>query len=101
MPFLSAEIGSRQSAGSTVNRPFIPETGMASSLPECPAHFPPNGTPTIVKVEKLDTIIELSSESEGESSTLIPTLKLGPLQRGSEENNPGPYAWTTRYSTRL
>ena len=101
MPPLSAEIGSRQSAGSTVNRPFIPDTGMTSPLPECLARFPSNRTPTIVKVEKLDTIIELSSESKGESPTLIPTLKLGPLQRGSEENNPGPSAWTTPYSTRL
>ena len=76
MPPLFAEIGSRQSAGSTVNRPFIPDTGMASPLSECRASFPPNGTPTIVKVEKLDTIVELSSEPKGEAPTLIPTLKL-------------------------
>ena len=101
MPPLSAEIGSRRSAGSTVNRPYIPNTGMVSPLPECPARFPPNETPTIVKVKKLDTIIELSSEFEEESPTLIPTLKLGPLQRGLEENNPGSCAWTTPYSTRL
>ena len=66
-----------------------------------PPSFPPNGTPTIVKVEKLDTIIELSNESKGKSPSLIPTLKLGPLQRGLEENNPRPSAWTTPYSTRL
>ena len=101
MPPFSAEIGSRQSAGSTVNRPFIPDTSIASPLPECRACFPPNGTPTIVKVEKLDIIIELSSESEGESPTLIPILELGAHQRGLEENNPGPSAWTTPYSTPL
>ena len=64
---------------STVNRPVIGETGTGRPLPECPASFPPNGTPTIVKVEKLDTIVELSSESEGESPTLICTLKPCPL----------------------
>ena len=101
MPPFSAEIGSRQSAGSTVNKPFILDTSIASPIPECPAHFPPNGTPTIVKVEKLNTIIELSSESERESPTLIPTLKLDPLQRALEENNPGLSASTTPYSTRL
>ena len=96
MPPLSAEIGSHQSAGSTVNRPFIPDTGMAS-----PTSFPPNGTPTIVKVEKLDTIVEFSSEPEGESPTLIPTLKLCALQRGSEEKKPIPSAWTIPSSSRL
>ena len=101
MPPLSTEIGSRQSAGSIVNMPFILDTTIASPLPEFLADFPSNGTPTIVKVKKLDTIIELSSESEGESPTLIPTLKLNPLQRGSEENNPGLSTWTTPYRTRL
>ena len=62
---LSTKIGSRQSADSTVNKPFIPDNDMASPLPERPSSFPPNGTPTIVKVEKFDTIVELSSESEG------------------------------------
>ena len=101
MPPFSAKIGSCQLVGSTVNRPFILDTSIASPLPECPARFSPNGTPTIVKVEKLDTIIELSSESKGESPTLIPTLELGAHQRGLEENNPGPSAWTTPYSTPL
>ena len=84
MPPLSAKIGSRQSAGSTVNRPVIGETRTERPLRECPASSPPNGTPTIVKVEKLDTIVELSSELEGESPTLIRILKPCPLQRGSE-----------------
>ena len=71
---LSAKIGSRQSAGSTVNSTVIGETRIGRPLPKCPASFPPNGTPTIVKVEKLDTIVELSSEPEGESPTLIRTV---------------------------
>ena len=54
-----------------------------------------------MKVEKLDTIVELSSESKGESPTLIPTLKLCPLQRGSEEKKHAPFAWTTPSSSRL
>ena len=101
MPPLSAHIGSRQSAGSTVNKPFIPDDTIRSPLPEIPASLPPIGTSTIVKVEKLDSIIELSSESEGESPTLIPTLKLNPLQRGSEEIERSPSAWTTPSTSRL
>ena len=79
MPPLSTEIGSCQSAGSTVNRPVIGKTGTGRPIPKCPASFPPYGTPTIMKVEKLDTIVELSSELEEESSTLIRILKPCPL----------------------
>ena len=95
MPPLSTQIGSRQSAGSTMNRPFILDSTIRSPLPEIPFGLPPIGTSTIVKVEKLDSIIEVSSESEGESPTLIPILKLNPLQRGLEEIKRGPSAWTT------
>ena len=65
MPPLSTQIGSRQSAGSTVNRPFIPDSTIRNHLLEIPTSLPPIGTSTIVKVKKLDSIIELSSESEG------------------------------------
>ena len=92
MPPLSAQIGSRQSAGSTVKRPFIPDNTIRSPLLEIPFGLPPIGTSTIVKVEKLNSIIEVSSESEGESLTLIPTLKLNPFQRGLEEIKRGPSA---------
>ena len=95
MPPLSAQIGSRQSAGSTVNRPFVCDSTIRSPFLEIPAALPPIGTSTIVKVEKPDSIIEVSSESEGESPTMIPILKLNPLQRGSEEIKRGPSAWTT------
>ena len=101
MPPLSAEIGSRQSVGSTVNRPVISEIGAGRPLLECPASFPPKGTPTVVKVEKLDTIVELSSKSKGESPTLICTLKPCPLQRGSEGKKRAPSAWTIPSSSPL
>ena len=71
MPTSSTRILSRQSDNSSVDMSFVVPT--RSPSPSCqvsPVRLKPSCLHA-VKVEKLETIIELSSESEGESPELI------------------------------
>lgn len=54
-PSLSTEVASRQSVESTTDTPFISQSSRCLV-------FTRSEIPAIVKVEKLDTIVELSSE---------------------------------------
>jgi len=66
----SIEIHSHHSKTSTVDMPYLAQT-ISNSLPrEVLPVLPNNFLLQIVKVEALDTIIILSSESEGESPNL-------------------------------
>jgi hypothetical protein len=67
----STEILSRQSDNSTVDMPYIAHGVSPSASPQVSPVLLKPSLLHAVKVEKLDPIIELSSESEGESPELI------------------------------
>ena len=63
----STQIHSRQSHNSTVDMPFTPRHLVRSPPREALRSLPTRGVLPVVKVERLDPIIELSSESGGDS----------------------------------